>query len=136
MKTALFALMALLTSKVSYAQLEGMNGSQFTVISTSAISEVSISSPLRGTSYSTSSAIQRRGTAGIEQLRDDFAPLYEGVEAGLITRIEDIEQPAMRELFEEISASPKHMKEINSQIKQGSMIQKIMVTVGLTLFGE
>ncbi|HXH76436.1 MAG TPA: hypothetical protein VNJ08_15800 [Bacteriovoracaceae bacterium] len=86
-----------------------------------------------GAVQSTKSAVQARGVAGKEQLKDELVELNEAILAGLVKSISDVEQPGLRELFEEIMGDEKQMEEINNVISSGNELHRIATVVTLTL---
>jgi glutamine synthetase type III len=93
---------------------------------------ITVMSPFATTLAST----QNRGVAGKEQLKDELVALNEDMMGGQVKRIQEVRQPALRELFEEISADQVQMDEINSVIVEGSDLHRIATAVTVTLMLE
>jgi hypothetical protein len=85
---------------------------------------------------STRSSIQSRGVAGKEQLKDEIVNLNEAMEEGKINGVEDVEQPALRELFEEIMADKNQLADIDAAIDHGPEFFKLATVVTLALMLE
>lgn len=85
---------------------------------------------------STNTLIQQRGVAGKEQLKDELVALNDDMVAGRVRTIEDVRQPALKELFEEISQDEEQMESINSVLQTGSQLEKIATTVTIVLLAE
>ena len=81
-----------------------------------------------------SARIRARGTAGIEQLRDDLAGLNNDMLNGKVKMIQNVRQLALKELINEISKDDEQMEEIQSVIKAGSKLQRISIALTLNLF--
>jgi len=79
---------------------------------------------------------QSRGVAGKEQLKDELPALNNDIESGIVHSIADVRQPALKELFAEISADEAQMNNINSLVKDGSELQKISTAVTAALLTE
>jgi hypothetical protein len=85
---------------------------------------------------STTLATQARGVAGKEQMKDELVALNDDMIAGKVKSIDQVRQPALKELFLEISADEEQMGNINSVIKSGSKLNKIATAVTVTLLAE
>jgi hypothetical protein len=81
----------------------------------------------------TSARVQDRGIAGREQLRDELLKLNEEMMAGKVRTIEDVKQPALKELFLEISVDEAQMEEITELVKNGTQLQRIATAVAVAL---
>ncbi|MBY0516711.1 MAG: hypothetical protein K2P81_07380 [Bacteriovoracaceae bacterium] len=92
MRNILF-LASLLFAVCANAQDNPLNASSELISSPTAFSLVS----------SVLSGYQDRGVAGIEQLRDELPALHADLLAGAIKEIDDVRQPAIKELFEDIA---------------------------------
>lgn len=79
---------------------------------------------------------QDRGVAGKEQLRDELVLLHDDIQSGEVKTIEQVRQPGLKELFQEIASSEEEMKGINTLLKEGSELQKIATAVNLSLIVE
>jgi hypothetical protein len=135
MKITLFSLcmlgLGMLLSEASRAQSYGI-GEGLVISSTSPfLFSGSVSSEI---SPSTSHKIEFKASADVEQYKDEFPMLHEDMKAGLIKSIADIRQPALRELFIEISSSEEQMKEIDALMANGTKVQKIAVVLSQILF--
>lgn len=85
---------------------------------------------------STSASVQARGVAGKEQLKDELVALNQDMIAGKVKSVEDVRQPALRELFEEIVADENQMNEIAAIVNVGTDVHKIATAVTVTLMLE
>jgi hypothetical protein len=85
---------------------------------------------------SITSAIDARGVAGKEQLRDDLVILNDDMVAGRISSIAEVRQPALKELFMEIAANEEQMEAITSVIEEGSELHRIATAVTVSLLLE
>ena len=81
-------------------------------------------------------AMDARGVAGKEQLRDDLVVLNDDMMAGRVTSIADVRQPALKELFAEIAADEVQMEAIHSVLDKGSELHKIATAVTISLLAE
>lgn len=85
---------------------------------------------------STIATAQARGVAGKEQLKDELVALNDDMVAGKVKSIDEVRQPALKELFEEISADEEQMESINSAINSGSKLHRIATAVTVALLAE
>lgn len=85
---------------------------------------------------STIATAQARGVAGKEQLKDELVALNDDMVAGSVKNIEQVRQPALKELFAEIAADEAQMESINSVIKSGSKLHRIATAVTVSLLAE
>lgn len=85
---------------------------------------------------STMRAAQARGVAGKEQLKDELVALDTEMISGSVKSIDDVRQPALKELFFEIAADEEQMESINTVIKSGSKLERIAVAVTISLLAE
>lgn len=85
---------------------------------------------------STIATAQARGVAGKEQLKDELVALNDDMVAGSVKNIEEVRQPALKELFAEIAADEAQMDSINSVIKSGSKLHRIATAVTVSLLAE
>jgi hypothetical protein len=85
---------------------------------------------------STISTVQARGVAGKEQLKDELVALNDDMVQGNVKTIDEVRQPALKELFNEISSDEKQMESINSVINSGSRLHKIATVVFISLLAE
>ncbi|WP_288243408.1 hypothetical protein [uncultured Chryseobacterium sp.] len=76
---------------------------------------------------------QNRGVAGREQIKDELVELNDDMIAGRVTTIEEVRQPTLRELFEEIKADEEQMNNISSVLQMDSELQKISTAVTISL---
>src|SRR5690606_38581352 len=102
---------------------------------------VSVTKLMEATSVATSvptviTAIAQRGVAATEQLKDDLPALNDQMASGEVTTIEEVKQPALRELFKEIAADEKMMDEVNSLVQEGNELHRIATAVTFTLIVE
>lgn len=81
-------------------------------------------------------AAQARGVAGREQLKDELVALNDDMVSGAVKSIEEVRQPALRELFAEIEADDSQMENINAVINGGSKLHKIATAVTIALLAE
>lgn len=93
---------------------------------------VTILSPL----VISSATVQARGVAGKEQLKDELVALNDDMAEGLVVTIQDVRQPALKELFLEIASNEKEMKNIDSVITEGSNLHKVASAVTIALLLE
>jgi hypothetical protein len=84
----------------------------------------------------TLASAQARGVAGKEQLKDELVALNQDMVAGKVKSIEEVRQPALRELLEEIAADEKQMEEINALISAGSKLHRVATAVTVALMME
>lgn len=85
---------------------------------------------------STIATAQARGVAGKEQLKDELVALNEDMASGSIKTIDEVRQPALKELFAEISADEEQMGNISSIIRSGSKLHRIATAVTVALLME
>lgn len=85
---------------------------------------------------STLASAQARGVAGKEQLKDELSALNDDITSGAVKSIDDVRQPALKELFAEISQDESQMADINSVVKSGSDLHKIATAVTVALLME
>lgn len=85
---------------------------------------------------STKATLTNRGVAGREQLKDELMTLNEDMISGKVKEIEDVRQPALRELFIEIAENEEEIDKIKSVITTGSKLHKIAAAVTITLLTE
>lgn len=79
---------------------------------------------------------QRRGISGKEQLKDELVAFNEDFSSGKINSIDDVRQPALKELFSEIAADENQMNGINELVPEGNEVTKIGAAVTLALMTE
>lgn len=85
---------------------------------------------------STIATAQARGVAGKEQLKDELVALNDDMAAGSVKNIEEVRQPALKELFAEIAADDAQMESINSVVQSGSKLHRIATAVTVSLLAE
>lgn len=85
---------------------------------------------------STSASVQQRGVAGQEQLKDELVALNDDMVSGAVKTIDEVRQPALKELFAEIAADEDQMNGINSVLKSDSDLEKIAGAVAAVLLAE
>lgn len=85
---------------------------------------------------STIASAQARGVAGKEQLKDELVALNDDMVSGAVKSIDEVRQPALKELFAEIAADEAQMDSINSVIKSGSKLHRIASAVTVSLLVE
>jgi len=85
---------------------------------------------------STIATVQSRGVAGKEQLKDELVGLNEDMIKGIVKNVEDVRQPALKELFLEISSDQTQLHSISSMVKSGSQLHRIATAVTMTLLAE
>jgi hypothetical protein len=85
---------------------------------------------------STIATAQQRGVAGKEQLKDELVSLNDDIVAGRVKSIEEVRQPALKELFAEIAADDAQMDNINNAVKSGTELHKIATAVTVALLTE
>jgi len=85
---------------------------------------------------STLATVQSRGVAGQEQLKDELVALNDDMSEGLVVAIQDVRQPALKELFLEIASNENEMKKIDSVISEGSNLHKVASAVTIALLLE
>lgn len=85
---------------------------------------------------STIATAQARGVAGKEQLKDELVSLNDDMASGSVKSIDEVRQPALKELFAEIAADEAQMESINSVIKSGSKLHRIATAVTVSLLAE
>ena len=79
---------------------------------------------------------QSRGVAGREQIKDELVALNDDMVSGAVKTINEVRQPALKELFAEIAANDAQMREISSAVKEGSKLHRIATAVTVALFAE
>lgn len=84
----------------------------------------------------TLATIQSRGVAGREQIKDDLVALNEDIIAGRVDTIDQVRQPALKELLEEISNDDVQMEEINATVTEGSELHKVATAVSYMVLAE
>ncbi len=84
----------------------------------------------------TKATLTNRGVAAREQLKDELVVLNEDIVSGKVKLIEEVRQPALREIFMEISESQDEMEKIKSIIPDGSKLHRIATAVTITLLTE
>jgi uncharacterized protein YdbL (DUF1318 family) len=85
---------------------------------------------------STIATAQQRGVAGKEQLKDELVALNDDMVSGVVRTIDEVRQPALKELFAEISQDETQMESINSVVKSGSRLHRIATAVTVALLAE
>lgn len=130
MKFLLAAVMTLSTSLV-FAEATALTivAPTATVVDLTRTAIVSTAAPFA----STAASIQARGVAGKEQIKDEMVALENDVLSGEVTTVEEVRQPALRELFEEIRSDKTQMKSINASLSEGSELEKIATAVASSL---
>jgi hypothetical protein len=84
----------------------------------------------------TKASLMNRGVAGREQLKDDIVALNEDMVSGKVKTIDEVRQPALREVFFEISQDEEEMEKINTVVTEGSRLHRIATAVTITLLTE
>lgn len=79
---------------------------------------------------------QSRGVAGREQLKDEFVALNDDMVAGRVRTIDEVRQPTLRELFEEISIDEEQMNNISTAVDSESELLKVSTAVAIALLVE
>lgn len=102
---------------------------------------VSVTKLMEGTTVATSlptltTALGQRGVAAREQLKDELPVLNDQMASGEVTTIEEVKQPALRELFKEISADETMMDEVNSLVQEGNELHRVATAVTFSLIVE
>jgi hypothetical protein len=82
------------------------------------------------------SSVQARGVAGKEQLKDELVALDRDIISGAVKKIEDVCQPALKELFADIADDEEQMESINSVVKSGSKLHRIATALTVSLLAE
>lgn len=82
---------------------------------------------------STIATVQARGVAGREQIKDELVALNDDIASGDVQSLDDVRQPALKELFAEISADEEQMENINNIVTSGSELHKIATSVTMAL---
>jgi hypothetical protein len=85
---------------------------------------------------STIATVQRRGVAGKEQLKDELVSLNDDMLSGKVKTIDQVRQPALRELLLEIEADEAQLKSINTVITEGSKLHRIATAVTVSLLAN
>ncbi|WPU66015.1 hypothetical protein [Peredibacter starrii] len=85
---------------------------------------------------STLATVQQRGVAGQEQLKDELVALNDDMLSGAVKTIDEVRQPALKELFAEIAADQSQMNSINSVLESDSDLEKIAGTVAAVLMNQ
>ncbi len=85
---------------------------------------------------STIATAQARGVAGREQIKDELVALNDDMIAGAVKTIDEVRQPALKELFAEIAADEAQMSEITAAVKEGSKLHRIATAVTVALLVE
>ncbi len=79
------------------------------------------------------SSYEGRGVAGVEQLRDELPALHADVLAGAVKSVEEIRQPALKELFEEISQNKEAMNKVRAAHPEKSDLVALTLSVSKEL---
>lgn len=79
------------------------------------------------------SSYEGRGVAGVEQLRDELPALHADVLAGAVKAIDEIRQPGLKELFEEISQNTEAMKKVRATHPEKSDLVALTLSVSKEL---
>ncbi len=79
---------------------------------------------------------QRRGVAGKEQIKDDLIALNDDMVAGRVSTIEEVRQPALKELLEEIANDQEQMNSINTVVASDSKLHQVATAVTIALLAE
>ncbi len=82
---------------------------------------------------SVTQSLEARGVAGQEQIRDELVAYDRDVTQGLVHKVSDIKQAALKELVVEILENPEMVKEINAKIPGGTIVDKVMVALTIQL---
>jgi hypothetical protein len=85
---------------------------------------------------STIATVQIRGVAGKEQLKDELVSLNDDMMAAKVNTIDQVRQPALKELFAEIEADEAQVESIYSVILEGSKLHKIATAVTISILSE
>lgn len=94
--------------------------------------ELTVAAPF----LSTLATVQNRGVAGAEQIKDDMVALNDDMVSGAVKSIDEIRQPALKELFEEISNDKSQMQEINAVVTEGSELHKVATAVSYLMLAQ
>lgn len=89
---------------------------------------------LIGPFLTTRATLEARGVAGQEQIKDELIAFDKDMRLGLVGDIQDIRQPGIRELFEEISRDEEELKRIHNFYPEGSLLLKLSTIITLKLF--
>lgn len=128
-----FSLMALMAT----ANAEGIKPEEFYTFSSTLITVAPTLATIRVTEMSLRSVNgQHRGVAAREQLKDDLVRLNDDVLALGIDTIDEVRQPALKEVFFEIASNEEDMQKINSLVAEGTELQKISTVLALVLLTE
>lgn len=130
-------LVLLLTLAVS---LNSMNSFAVSFVETTAspfitatkLLELTVAAPF----LSTLASVQQRGVAGAEQIKDEMVALNDDMIAGSVNSIDEVRQPALKELFAEIAANETQMNEINAIVTEGSELHKIATAVSYLMLAK
>jgi hypothetical protein len=79
---------------------------------------------------------QNRGVAAREQIKDDLVAFNDDVINLGVKTIDEVRQPALKELFMEIAANEDDMEKLKTLLPEGTELQKIAATVVYSLFAE
>jgi hypothetical protein len=82
---------------------------------------------------SVAQTLQQRGVAGQDQIRDELVAYDRDVTQGLVQRVSDIKQLALKEIALEILENPEMVKEIDAKIPKGTIVDKVMIALTLQL---
>ena len=122
------------------ASLNSMNSFAVSFVETTAspfitatqLLELTVAAPF----LSTLASVQQRGVAGAEQIKDEMVALNDDMIAGSVNSIDEVRQPALKELFAEIAANEVQMDEINSIVTEGSELHKIATAVSYLMLAK
>lgn len=89
-----------------------------------------------GSTNSTSASIQARGVAGKEQLLDELVALNDDMIAGRVSTLEEVRQPALKELLSEIRADKLASSEIHELVKSDSELADLAIGVSAYLLNQ
>jgi hypothetical protein len=138
MKNALIVLALMFTLSNAFAQsaLEGTTATTLSPFATATRLLESATVTSLAPYATTIATVQARGVAGKEQLKDELVALNDDMIAGTVRSIDEVRQPALKELFAEIADDDTHMENINSVINSGSKLHRIATAVTVSLLAE
>lgn len=94
--------------------------------------ELTVAAPF----LSTLATVQRRGVAGAEQIKDEMVALNDDMVSGAVKSIDEVRQPALKELLEEIANDKAQMQEINAVVTEGSELHKVATAVSYLILAQ
>lgn len=133
MKKLLFvAALALAVSSMNSFAVSFVETTASPFVTATRLLETTVAAPF----LTTLATVQQRGVAGREQIKDDMVALNDDILAGRVNSIDEVRQPALKELFAEIAADESQMNQINSIVTEGNELHKVATAVSYIMLAE